>query len=299
MNNNIRLQVLWIDDEWKTQKDFIGEAELFDIDVHPAESHEEGMEILNSKTNFFHAVILDAKVKLKKDSQKADLNGLRASRDRLIEINQTNYLPSFIFTGQPDYLDNDIFRESYGDFFVKGSDNRSLYQSIKDATSKSEEMQTRKEYAEAFVCFDKGILNGSSKGLFIEIANNLRNEDYRKKNINVQRDFLESIFYALNNPIPCIPSFCFPNGRPNQEWCTRFLEDKTVDDRRGNSDKLNKLVPKDIKAAIRKLKESTNGYSHLSDEDLVRTPYIANTFTILEVLDWLPVFIEEHYRNYI
>src|SRR5690606_1918514 len=299
MNNIIRLQVLWIDDEWEIQKDLIGEAEHSGIDLHPAESHEEGMEILVSKPGFFNAVILDAKVKFKKDSQKADLNGLRASRDRLIEINQTQYLPSFIFTGQPDYLDNDIFRESYGDFFVKGSDNRRLYQAIKEATSKSEEMKARKEYPEAFICFDKGILNSNSKSLFIEIANNLRLEDYRKKNINVQRDFFESIFHALNDSIPCIPSFCFPNGRPNQEWCTIFMEDRAVRDNHGNSEKLNKPIPKDIKGAFRKLKESTNGYSHLSDEDLVKAPFIANTYTILEVLVWLPVFIEEHYKNFI
>ncbi|GAA4281951.1 hypothetical protein [Gaetbulibacter aestuarii] len=299
MNKNIRLKVLWIDDEWEKQKAFIGEAEQFEIDVKPAGSHEEGMAILASKTSDFAAVILDAKVKLKSDSQVANLKGLRASRDRLIEINQMSYLPSFIFTGQPDYLDNDIFRESYGDFYVKGSDNRKLYQAIKDAASKSDEMKARSEFPEAFLCFDKGILGSDSKRLFIEMANNMRSQDFRKKNINVQRDFLESIFHALNNPVPCIPEFCFPNGRPNQEWCTKFMEDRTVRDNRGNSDKLNKPIPRDIKGAFRKLKESTNGYSHLSDEDLVKIPFMANTYTILEILSWLPNFIEDHFRNYI
>ncbi|GAA4270448.1 hypothetical protein [Hyunsoonleella aestuarii] len=299
MDSQIRLQVLWIDDEWEKQKDLIGEAEHFDIDIIPAASHQEGMEILESESNNFHAVILDAKVKLNKESKKADLTGLRASRDRLIEINQTQYLPSFIFTGQPDYLDSAMFRESYGDFFVKGSDNKKLYQAIKVAASKSEEMKVKMEFPEAFKCFEKGILNSKSKGLFIEIVNNLRNSDYRKKNINVQRDFLESIYLALNDPFPCIPNFCFSNGRPNQEWCTIFMEDRLVKDRNGNSEKLNKDIPKDIKGAFRKIKESTNGYSHLSEEDLVKIPFIANAYSIMEILGWMPSFIEEHYKNYI
>lgn len=37
-------QVLWIDDEWKKQSDFITEAELEDIIIKPYETAKEGME---------------------------------------------------------------------------------------------------------------------------------------------------------------------------------------------------------------------------------------------------------------
>ena len=83
-SGNTNINVLWIDDEWEKQKDFIGEAEQLGINIKAAESHVEGMEFLDANPNFYHAVILDAKVKFKKDSPKADLSGLRASYDRMI-----------------------------------------------------------------------------------------------------------------------------------------------------------------------------------------------------------------------
>lgn len=84
----MRYKVLWIDDEYKKQESLIGDAEQDGIDIFPVESHEEGMEELEKNPNY-HAVILDAKVKHKKDDTVTNLNGLRASRDFLIEYNET------------------------------------------------------------------------------------------------------------------------------------------------------------------------------------------------------------------
>ena len=113
----MRIKVLWIDDEYKKQSDVIGDAEQDGIDIIPFESHEEGIEALMSNIKGFHAVILDAKVKKGRYDTVTGLSGLTASRDKLIEINnQGTYLPSFIFTGQPDYMDNDMFSETYGEY---------------------------------------------------------------------------------------------------------------------------------------------------------------------------------------
>ena len=105
----MNINILWIDDDYKLQEDFISFAEQDGIDIHPFESHEEGMASLEAKPNFYHAAILDAKVKNKKDDTVTGLDGLRASRDRLVEMNKDQYLPFFIFTGQPDYTSNEVF----------------------------------------------------------------------------------------------------------------------------------------------------------------------------------------------
>jgi DNA-binding response OmpR family regulator len=84
----MNLNILWIDDDYKTQEDFISFAEQDGIDIHPFESHEEGMASLDAKPNFYHAAILDAKVKNKIEDTVTGLDGLRASRDRLIEMNK-------------------------------------------------------------------------------------------------------------------------------------------------------------------------------------------------------------------
>ena len=90
------------------------------------------MEYLEKHIHDFQAVILDAKVKHKKNDTVTDLEGLRASRDRLIELNNNVNidLPYFIFTGQPDYQTNELFKQSFGEFYIKGKDNERLIEDI-------------------------------------------------------------------------------------------------------------------------------------------------------------------------
>jgi hypothetical protein len=294
----MRYNVLWIDDEYKKQDDIIGDAEQDGIDIIPFESHEEGIEELK-KNPIYHAVILDAKVKEKKDDTVTDLNGLRASRDFLIEFNKTSYLPFFIFTGQPDYTEKEWFEQSYGNYYIKGKDNEALFQDILKSQAKRPEIQARKDFPESFKCVDQGILGSIDKNNLIEIIKCFDDQDYRKKNINSQRDLLEGIFIGLNSPVPCIPNSFFNNGKPNQEWCVRYLEGRPTKDGNGDEFRLDKNIPQAIKSAIRKLKESTNQYSHLNDEIEVKIPFLSNFYLIHEVLCWIPEFCDDpDYRNY-
>lgn len=295
---DIRYKVLWIDDEYVKQETVIGDAEQDGIDIVPFESHEEGMEELKNNSDY-HAVILDAKVKFSKDDTVTNLKGLSASRDYLIGYNEGSYLPYFIFTGQPDYMDNKMFEESYGKYYIKGKDNQQLFNDIITSQENRKELQARKDFGECFKSFDMGVLGATDKNNLLEIIRCFNEQDYSKKNINSQRDLFEGILIGLNNPIPCIPNSFFNNGKPNQEWCVRFLENRPTDDSNGNTHRLNKNIPKDIKAAIRKLKESTNQYSHLNDEAEVKLPFLANFYLLLEVLCWLPEFCNApDYRNY-
>jgi len=294
----MNIKVLWIDDEYKKQDSLIGDAEQDGIDIFPFESHEEGIEELKKNPNY-HAVILDAKVKEKKDDIVTNLNGLRASRDFLIEFNKEQYLPFFIFTGQPDYTENEIFEQSFGKFYTKGLDNEKLFQDIIKVQEQRKESQARNDYPNSFKAFDHGILGATDKNNLLEIINCFDEKDYRKKNINTQRDLLEGIFIGLNSPVPCIPNTFFKRGKPNQEWCVRYLESRPTKDGNGDEFRLDKNISQDIKSAIRKLKESTNQYSHLNDEVEVKLPFLSNFYLIHEVLCWIPKFCDDpDYRNY-
>ena len=77
------------------------------------------------------------------------------------------------------------------------------------------------------------------------------------------------------------------------------MEDKPTRTNQGDEFKLDKGVPTDIKAAFRKLKESTSRFSHLDDEVIVKLPFSSNTLLLLEVLEWLPEFVETNYNSYI
>ena len=296
----MRYSILWIDDVYRTQEDFISFAEQLKIDITPFESHEEGMMSLDGKS--YHAVILDAKVKKGKEDITTGVAGLAASRDRLIEINKDTHLPYFIFTGQPDYMKDEMFVQSYGEFYTKGDDNEKLIKDIISACEKHPEIQARKSYPEVFLPFDDNILSKKNKDLLIDIIKNLESKNYAKKNLTTQRDLLEAVFKALNNPIPCIPSSFFDptkDNKPNLEWCTMFLEDRDTRDGNGQSFRLNKNISRSIKSSIRKVKESTNEFSHLKEEDIVKYPFLSNSSLLFEILIWLPQFIRSNYQNYI
>ncbi|WP_431244236.1 hypothetical protein ACQ9BO_07695 [Flavobacterium sp. P21] len=217
-------------------------------------------------------------------------------------MNKDQYLPFFIFTGQPDYISNEMFMQSFGKFYTKGEDNQKLLDDIIAACGDQPEIQARKSFPEVFKAFDKNILSTTSKKLLVDIIQNIENKNFAKKNLTTQRDLLEAIFKSLNNPIPCIPSSLFTpamNNKPNLEWCTMFLEDRERRDGNGQSFKLNKNISRSIKSAIRKVKESTNEFSHLQEEDIVKYPFLSNSFLLFEILIWLPEFVQEHYENYI
>ncbi|WP_299385811.1 hypothetical protein [uncultured Lacinutrix sp.] len=292
--------VLWIDDEYKTRGiSFITLAEQDDINIDAVESHDEGMLKLKEKDGFYDAVILDAKVKLNKESETTNLKGLRASRDFLIEYNKDNVLPYFIYTGQPDYQKNSDFEDSYGRFYIKGIDNEKLLEDIKKKADKSPKTQVRLNFSEVFVPFENGIIDKKHEHLLLDILINYQNKNYLKKNVNVQRDLLEAIFKALNNPIPFITNDFFEErlkGKPNLENCVKFIEGKRRINRLEYSN--DKTIEKTIQSAFRILKESTSELSHLSDDAVVKYPFLSNTFLLLQILIWLPEFAKEHYEHY-
>jgi len=104
------------------------------------------------------------------------------------------------------------------------------------------------------------------------------------------------------NPIPCIPNSFFDtrlNDKQNQEWCTMFLEGRNTRYGQGNNYRIEKNISKEISSSFRKLKESVNIYSHLSDDLVLKYPFITNAYLLMEILIWLPKFVKKHYKNYV
>lgn len=145
----MRYKVLWIDDEYYTTgSNFIGLAEQLGVDIIPFGSHKEGMDELKATDNTYEAVILDVKGKLDPTDNKADSKGFWASTKMMIEHNVQGYLPCFTFTGQPDYYDNDHFREMVGEFYVKGKDDERLIEDVIRKIEDSELFKVKKQYSD-------------------------------------------------------------------------------------------------------------------------------------------------------
>lgn len=291
----MRYKVLLIDDECNTAigREIIGYAEQEDIDIDACESHEEGMQILDSKRQFYHAVILDAKVKKMKDDTVIGLAGLAASRDRLIEINKNEYLPYFIFTAQPDYQKSDMFRESYGDYFIKGTDNQKLLDTIKISVGKKEEYIVKKKYNRVFeVCTDKYIGASTTSTLLslLKIVEGYEGSLNSEDKLNAVRKVVEQLFRAFKrigvipNEVTGInPQSKFLAGHKESPYS--FTEE---------------ILDPTIAYLVKSILDITQNASHNGkvDEYIKKqgTPYLFNSvvFQLLDVLIWFKNYADTH-----
>lgn len=311
----MRCKVLLIDDECNTAigREIIGYAEQEGIDIDACESHEEGMQILDSKRQFYHAVILDAKVKKMKDDTVLGLEGLAASRDRLIEINKSDYLPYFIFTAQPDYQKADWFRQSYGNYFIKGQDNQKLLDAIKVSIEKKEEYIVQKKYREVFdVCNGKYIDNQSSDYLltillYLEFLNKRLDDDLF---FNRLRKIVEFVFRAANK-FGFLHDNCINNDEVNLTWSSLFLAGKEVELKPTKTKiRSNKVhFPNILEENVRHILNITNTTSHTEGDDKengklafkkykqhINSPFLlcSLTYQVLDLLLWFKSYVDSN-----
>ena len=303
----MKYKVLWIDDDCNTTgRDFIGQAEQDDVDITAFESHEEGIAFLEKNLNSFHAVILDAKVKHKKDDTVIGLDGLRASRDRLIELNNKVDLPYFIFTGQPDYQTNEVFKESYGDFYIKGEDNEKLIEELIKRIDNKEDYILQNEYRRVFeVCSEKYIGTESKKHL-LEILASIRkpNEVFDDELYFTQIRIILELMFRAANKLGLLHNACILNGKVNLSESSLFLAGKEtlhLNVRCGISH-----FPKLIADSVQSILFITGAASHTTDpgiknnidllayRKIVQTPYLLYglTFRLMDVLIWFKEYVD-------
>ncbi|MEH6745795.1 MAG: hypothetical protein V7670_03065 [Maribacter arcticus] len=307
-------RVLWFEDEHETLEDIIDDFLVQDINLIGFANADAGLEVLLGDPKQFDAVLLDGLFFKSSKNTGNDVSeeAFGSVAKALLTLNAQGYvLPWFIYSGQKSFVkDNNtlvnVFKDeasASGKVFDKNNDKDliELCCAIKEAANKQSITRVRQEYPDAFQPFEIGILERKHEHLLLDILVSYNEGDFRKKNINVQRDLLEAIWKSLHFTIPCIPESFFDerlNNKPNHEWCTLFFENRSVRNTKGEH-KINNNVSKGIGSAFRGLKESVNELSHLSDNEIVKLPYTTNTFLILQLLDWLPEFIKTNYPNYI
>lgn len=290
------IKVLLVDDKDDYCQSLVGIGRQNNLNIVYELDWEKGFEVLKNDPKI-EFVILDGKGKIEEDQEvEKDNFVIRAMRDIDSWANQKQqHIPYCVNTG---FMDSFGALDGNVKIFEKtDKDRNEMFQFIRNEVEASPYRTLRMQFNEPFIAFDKGIINKGYEHLLIDILNAYQKKDFAKKNLNTQRDLLEAIFQSLNNPIPCINDTFFDTkqkNKPNLEWCVRFIEGREI-----NGFRLNKDVSQIIKSAFRKVKESTSEYSHLSDEVALKIPFLSNTFLLLEILEWLPNFVQTHYPNYI
>lgn len=291
--------VLWIDDEYKRQKDFIGYAEQEDINITAFESHEEGIQHLEKELNAYHAVILDAKVLKNQNDRRPGLQGLTASRDKLIQLNEKVYLPWFIFTGQPDYTDSRDFREIFGDFYIKGTDNETLLNDIKEAIEQKEEFILQKKYEMVFeVCTPEYHLE-DIHGRVMEVLKSLEASPdgiNTKDLFNPLRKIVEKLFAAFNK-FDLLPDEVH-NGNGSINKSCNFLSGKN-DDYEIHTEILPPVITRTLWNSLQIIQDASHADEklHLKVDEHVQELntgflYKGIVYQLLDVLVWFKRFID-------
>tara|TARA_R110002126_G_scaffold208042_2_gene354994 strand:- start:12056 stop:12982 length:927 start_codon:yes stop_codon:yes gene_type:complete len=306
-------KVLWFDD--KPEENLVDKenALLQGINCVCFKNAETGLKELIDNYKDYHAVILDG-LFYKKATNKGTPDDKAFGEVAKVLGNlkaKGTIIPWFIYSGQTSFVKDknillDVFSEdafANGKVFDKNNDDDfiELCNQIKIAADKNPITQARRTFPEVFIPFQNGIIDIKHEHLLLDILINYMDGDYLKKNVTVQRDLLEAIFKSLNHPIPYLKNEFFDdrqNGRPNLENCVKLVEGRRVYIRNVEFSS-DKRIKKTIQSAFRILKESTSELSHLNDNEIVKYPFLNNTFLLLQILIWLPEFVEEHYKNYI
>jgi hypothetical protein len=306
-------KVLWFDDEHETLEDIKEDCLLEDIQLIGYSNAKDGLKALKEDIYRFDAVLLDGMF-FNDNNQTGDPSDSAFGKVAIDLSNlkaQGIVLPWFVYSGQKNFvkdknkmielLTSNAFAD--GKVFDKNEDKdfTDLYSKIKAAANAQTHTEVRLNNIEAFEVFQLNIIEKKHEKLLLDILVSNHDDDFKKKNIIVQRDLLEAIWKALHFNIPCIPEAFFDstkNNKPNHEWCTLFFEGRNVNTNSGQF-RIDKHIPKQISGTFRVLKESVNELSHLSDNTIIKIPMLTNTYLLITLLIWLSSFVKKHYPNYI
>lgn len=272
--------VIWIDDEWDTRgASFIRTCKLrHHILIDAYKTRKQGMEALEGKIEKIDAIILDAKAYNNSDEEEPDVDGLFQAKDRIAELRSRKYIPTFIFTRQPDLFSDKMFEKSVGKFYRKDEEGqRQLIEDLKLEVEKSPRYQVKCLYHDALSQLYSMNTDAGENVLNIFEAMHFpsAHPDFNPLNhYNQLRQILEYNFREAKK-YGVIPDCCFDdNEDPILGECSRYLNGKETKytkvkvryDQEGK-----KIVPPHIELLIRMILEIGNINSHstkLSDSEL-------------------------------
>jgi len=298
----MNIQVLWVDDEFKT--DFVGFAEQVGIDIHHKKSALEGKAELERNHSSYHAVILDAKGILNPEDKTTDLKGLALLRDYLMALNATQYLPYFIFTGQPGYQTNEDFIDMFGDFYTKGKDEEQLMAAIKDAVQKKDEYIIHQKYSKVFQSV-KTLLDPDTHRFLTDLLKHIQHQDHQFDETLYYtkiRIILESLF-RLANKAGLLHDKCINGGKVNLSESSLFLSG--LDAKKTGVKNSQPHFPILISNAVKDIIFITGAASHTQNpqtkdinlnayREQMDTPYLLYRlcFQLLDIIIWFDHYLK-------
>ncbi len=275
MEEDVRLNVLWVDDQPK--EDFMNEAFEYGLDITPASSVNSGLDALRDKSKVWDAIILDANCKITDDEQEQpSLKALKEAINQLVHMRTE--IPWFVYTGGDyegvEHLEYMIKERSYDDrlYYEKPKQRYDLYENIKKAVDNSQAYLVRQN--NAVVC------NFYKEYDLVELLMDYNNDDFSTDSSvpNRVRQIIEWVMRYLEDkgllPVPFVGS--------NIAKCSMALSD------------IHQLVPIQVARSLHFCVDICNDGSHDMEvsANIVsgEAPYLNKSLilNLLNILHWCP-----------
>jgi FixJ family two-component response regulator len=300
----MRIRVLWIDDEYTKLSPFISLAEQYDIDIVAFESSEEGLNALRQEVKKFDAVILDVKGRLNAGYTSLNAKGFGWAWQQLhvIQGASGHDLPIFIFTGQPDFINDKDFKDQFGDFYQKGKDESNLLNAIAKRVNDSANYQARLKFQRVLALANDKFIGGQSESILMEmimdVSLKLDCENTERKFNNI-RKLLELMVDQIVK-LKIIPaSILSENGKFSKS--IRLLSGGVESCYKFNEGILNPLISESLKW----VSEICNDASHATENLRInvhsfiqsqRSPYLyfATIYQLFDILLWFGEFVAKN-----
>ncbi|MBO4654381.1 MAG: response regulator [Bacteroidales bacterium] len=288
-------KVLWVDDEYDTPA-LQEVADLaFDRGINMetgCKSAEEALTHLQHPHDF-DAVVLDIRFyKSQSDTLESlgRMKGLREVTKRLEQLKSGGcYLPTFIYSGQPEIYKTEDYSDNYGDYPLFSKDDEGkykLFDAIITAVNERVETQIKLKYAPLFdVCVPRYMFDSNLTERLLNYARQVeQNDTMRTEYLNDMRKLIEELFEK------CEQAGLLISGIPKLNDKSKFLCEN----------KLQKFIPLYVQDSIRFILRCTQEGSHygIADTDLRNgvAPFLFRSlfFSLSNILVWWKQFIDSN-----
>ncbi len=270
----LQYRVIWIDDEWDKMPLFQEECrESHNIELIPFRNRKEGMEFFERQIESIDGVLLDAKMFDESDNEQANLNGLQKAVNRINQLDLKRSVPYFISTGQPDLIDNEMFRQIHPNYYIKERDDERLFEDMKKAMGESERKQIEMIYSDFFHSAESVKLDSESIRIIVAILRVMHfpanHTDFVPADYYPRlRTALEYVFRVM---LRCglIPEECLSNGDVNLMESSRYIagiETKHSGVRYGHPG--HSLISTYLSGIVLSVITYGNAHSHTPSEDV-------------------------------
>lgn len=264
-------RVVWIDDEWDEQLDFIKWCKsVHDIEIVAFKTSKEGMVAFESSLHSWDAVLLDVEVYNESENEVASAKGFQSSITKISSLEHRRTVPYFISTGKDAIKNNHVFLAQYDRVYIKGDDDEELIADLKAQADAQVETQIRYRYNDLFS--------------WLPIPDELLNilmyiESNRPQNVDCLNAVRKMLEWVRNL---CIERGLLPDSVTELNMFSRLLCDKSM----------KKGVPIYVQRSLHSCVTVSQEGSHLLSIDKAmkggEAPYLlrSTVFELLNVLYW-------------